>query len=382
MENNMSETVLVPMTEQAIAPNNNRTVATNSSSPYLQFTPEQKALIKKTVMVVATKNKDPRAQITDDELALFLAHCKRTGLDPFTKQIYGMKRWDKEADEYKLSIQTGIDGFRLIALRNPAYDGQSAPQWCGSDGKWKDIWLESEPPAAARVFVYRKGIARAFPGLAFWRESAGINRFWRERGASQLAKCAEVNGYRRAFPQDFSGIYIPEEMPESPNGPQISEDINASSPNPEPTPLSLPESSQNNTSLVTVANNPNEDDYEHRERQRLLNEIIEYMKQKKINPQTVKEIAKTYGIANDSLHMTSKELSQILKDLKNAQEWFEKHPGEGPESPPLPEERTGKDDPTVVITSDQTVSAPAPEQPNPPTPPIEQPLPDEPAKKK
>ena len=303
----MAETALVPtQTELVQAP----TKSLLPTSPRPQFTKEQVEIAKKQLIIVASNKKDDhKAQPTDDEAVVALAFCYRIGLDPFTHQIYCMKRYSQEKNEYKLSFEIGIDGFRLMALRNPKYDGQSAPQWCGPDGKWKDLWVEKDAPAAARVLIYLKGITHPFVGIATMQESAKSTIFWRERPAGQLIKCAEVNGLRRAFPQDFSGLYIPEEMPETDNGPRISEDIK---------PVSLPP-----ISVPTETTLANKDAQIDAAKQQMLKKILLYMAEKKIPGEVVRELAK-----KPSTQMTAEELANLFQALKEGQEYIENHPNE------------------------------------------------------
>lgn len=144
---------------------------------------------------------------SDGELRLFAQVCARTGLDPFSRQIYAIKR------SGKMTIQTSIDGFRVVAERSGEYEGQTPKQWCGSDGKWVDVWLDSKPPAAARVGVFRRNFREPLYGVATWAEyHQDSSPMWKKMGPHMLAKCAESLALRAAFPNDLSGLYTSDEM--------------------------------------------------------------------------------------------------------------------------------------------------------------------------
>ena len=183
-----------------------------TTSSLALWSPEQKQLIASTIAPGCSA----------DELRMFAYACQRTGLDPFSKQIYAIKRGGK------MTIQAGIDGLRSIAERTGQLDG-SETFWCGEDGEWKDVWLGSKPPAAAKTIIHRKGSQHPFVGVARYADYNAGQGLWNKMGAAMIAKCSEALALRKAFPADLSGVYGSEEMEQS-------EDVQAVTVTAEPVP--------------------------------------------------------------------------------------------------------------------------------------------------
>lgn len=154
----------------------------------------------------------------DDEFALFMSTSQRLGLDPFARQIYAVMRWDSRAGRQVMQVQVSIDGFRSTADKTGECDGQDGPYWCGTDGVWRDVWTSKEPPAAAKIVVFRRGQARGYTGIARFAsyvqtdKSGNPNNMWKRFDDTMLAKCAEALALRKAFPATLAGVYTTDEM--------------------------------------------------------------------------------------------------------------------------------------------------------------------------
>lgn len=210
------------------------------------FDEEQRTLIKEHLL----KGAD------DFEVARFLITCERTGLDPFSRQIYGRIQNTKipargnqpERWVQNVVIITSIDGFRAIAERSGEYAGQTAPEWFylnpdTGKSEWQDVFLAKRDGKgnllttldACRVGVKRKGwdapvfgVAN-FDSFAVYEKKRSNNngpeewylgKFWNKMPEHMIAKVAEAQAFRKAFPLLAQGLYVEEEIrdPEDDDG--------------------------------------------------------------------------------------------------------------------------------------------------------------------
>jgi len=149
---------------------------------------------------------------SDEEFQMFIYVCKKTGLDPAMRQIHPVKRWDSKMKKEVMTVQTGIDGYRLIAERT----GRYAP------GREPTYQYNKEGELLSATSYVKKqtadGTWHEVSASAFYEEfvqkskDGSPTNFWHKMAHNQLAKCAEALALRKAFPGDLSGIYTHEEM--------------------------------------------------------------------------------------------------------------------------------------------------------------------------
>lgn len=159
----------------------------------VNFNDEQVALIKSQIAKDCNNN----------ELELFLYQCKQTGLNPLTRQIYAIKRAGR------MTIQTSIDGFRVIAERSGNYAGQDEPIW-EDDEKGFPI------KCTVKVYKFTPNFEQRYcagVGVAHFKEyyPSPMN-LQKTMPHAMIAKVAEALALRKAFPQDLSGLYTSDEM--------------------------------------------------------------------------------------------------------------------------------------------------------------------------
>jgi len=171
-----------------------------------QFSPDQISLIKQTVA----------KGTTNDELALFLYTAKRTGLDPLMKQIHAIKRWSKKDNREVMSIQTGIDGLRLIADRTERYAPGPEPVIEEKEGRivkataYVKKWVSTEWHTIGATAYYEEYVQT---------KDGHAMGLWAKMPRLMTAKCAEALALRKAFPAEMSGVYTFDEMTQADSEP-------------------------------------------------------------------------------------------------------------------------------------------------------------------
>jgi phage recombination protein Bet len=156
----------------------------------------------------------------DESIKLVVNYCRAAGLDPMQKPVHivpmsvstGRKDdqgWDIK--EMRDVVMPGIGLYRTQAARSGEYAGVTEPEF-GDDVNEKVGDVQITYPKWCKVTVKRlmaNGAIVEFTAKELWREnyatksakSADPNAMWKRRPYAQLAKCAEAQALRKAFPE-------------------------------------------------------------------------------------------------------------------------------------------------------------------------------------
>ena len=158
--------------------------------------------------------------VTDQEVMMYLTLCRYQHLNPFLKEVYLIKYGNSPA-----TIVTGKDLFMKRANRNPNSAGKKAGIIVASkeNGAVTEregtVYIpETEELIGGWAKVYIKGHSEPEYASVSFNEYAGrksdgtLNSQWATKPATMIRKVALVQALREAFPEDFGGLYSPEEM--------------------------------------------------------------------------------------------------------------------------------------------------------------------------
>lgn len=155
---------------------------------------------------------------TDQEAFTFLQLCKAQNLNPFLREAYLVKYGDEAA-----TIITGKDTFTKRADRLIQYDGFKAGIIVLSNNqvlyREGSFLVNGETLLGGWAEVFRKDRTQPFRNEVSLTEyerkkkDGTVMSNWKSMPATMIRKVALVQSLREAFPDEFGGMYSPEEMP-------------------------------------------------------------------------------------------------------------------------------------------------------------------------
>ncbi len=169
------------------------------------------AMNEATLVTVLENSLYPGA--SPQSIALVINYCKAAGLDPMQKPAHIVPMWDSKSGRMRDVIMPGVGLYRTQAARTGQYAGVTEPEY-GPDVTEKVGGQEITYPAWCKVTVKRllaNGTIVEFSATERWKENYAVkggkdksvapNAMWTRRPYGQIAKCAEAQALRKAFPE-------------------------------------------------------------------------------------------------------------------------------------------------------------------------------------
>lgn len=156
----------------------------------------------------------------EDSIKLVLGYCKAANLDPMQKPVHIVPMYSstgkkdasgKDIKAMRDVIMPGIGLYRIQAARSNELAGITEPEY-GNDTEEDFEGIKITYPSWCRVTVKRvlqNGAIAEFTAREFWKENYATksrdskqpNAMWQKRPYAQIAKCAEAQALRKAFPE-------------------------------------------------------------------------------------------------------------------------------------------------------------------------------------
>lgn len=162
---------------------------------------------------------------TDASIKMVISYCAAAGLDPMLKPVHivpmNVKKPGSRDKEWRDVVMPGIGLYRIQATRTGIYLGKTEPEF-GPDVTKKLGGKDVTFPLWCRVTV-KKAIGQhvaEFTAKELWVENYATagndtdapNAMWGKRPYGQLAKVAEAQALRQAFPELLGGTHTADEM--------------------------------------------------------------------------------------------------------------------------------------------------------------------------
>lgn len=148
-----------------------------------------------------------------ESIKMVLGYCKAAGLDPMQKPVHIVPMWDGKARQMRDVVMPGVNLYRIQAARSGECAGVTEPEF-GPDVTENIGGVQITYPQWCRVTVSRRlptGEIVGFTAREFWKENYAVkggqeksiapNAMWTKRPYGQIAKCAEAQALRKAFPE-------------------------------------------------------------------------------------------------------------------------------------------------------------------------------------
>jgi phage recombination protein Bet len=185
-----------------------------------QWSSERVELIKRTIC--------PKG-IGEDEFALFIEQCKRSGLDPLLKEAFCVARRQNAGNRERpnwvtrYEFQPSEAGMLARAERFPDFKGIQASAVYAEDeiivDQGKGEVVHRFNPAKRKgslVGAWARVVRAEKLPVVVWLDFAGYVQqtpLWAKIPTTMIEKCARVAALRKAYPEAFGGLYVREEMP-------------------------------------------------------------------------------------------------------------------------------------------------------------------------